>query len=177
MATAKRSKVRDSARADERKKSENTDKFSQMVSDLEEELMGIRDVNLRQKKIYEVYYPEAIRYYRNAKDTLPYANIGNDGYYTDRKYVKIACGTAYNGVLIALDGYLMARGIKLEKKRDIGYYRRALYRLDVHLLNILNSVYDTLHLSGYYDGITNSVIVKEGFREAKEIIDYIKPKA
>lgn len=41
----------------------------------------------------------------NATETLKKA--GKDGkYYKDEKYVKTACGTAYNGVLKALDIYL-----------------------------------------------------------------------
>jgi hypothetical protein len=44
----------------------------------------------------------------NARETLQKA--GKSGrYYTDDKYVKAAYGIAYNGVLKALDGYLLLK--------------------------------------------------------------------
>ena len=60
---------------------------------------------------------------------------------TYNKYVRRACGTAYSGVLIALD-----------------------------------CVYKILHLSGYYDGIENANVIKEGFEDAKILIEKIKPE-
>ena len=58
--------------------------------------MGLDEQN--QLKIK--YYSEAIRYMDNAKATLKSAGKEDD-YYNDDKYVKTACGTAYNGVLKA----------------------------------------------------------------------------
>ncbi len=48
-----------------------------------------------QEKTRNKYYNEAIRYMDNAKATLKHANK-RDGFYQDKKYVKTACGTAYN---------------------------------------------------------------------------------
>jgi hypothetical protein len=130
---------------------------------------------MEENEIRELYYNEAMRFYGQAKDTLVLANIKDNGFYSDKKYVKMACGIAYSGVLIALDGYLRVRGIELEEKMDIDFYRGKLVHLDRNLFDIINSVYSALHLSGYYDGTTDSEIVKTGFKRAKEIMDYIKP--
>ena len=43
------------------------------------------------------------------------------------------------------------------------------------MLDHLIGAYNILHLSGYYDGVGNVVVVNEGFNEAKSIIDKIKP--
>lgn len=51
---------------------------------------------------YENPYKEAMRYVENANETLKLA--GKDGkFYIDQKYVRTACGTAYSGILVALD--------------------------------------------------------------------------
>ena len=63
-----------------------------------------------QDKVKAEYYKEAIRYMDNAKETLLKAGKEDD-IYKDEKYVKTACGIAFNGVLKALDGYLF--GIRL----------------------------------------------------------------
>ena len=46
---------------------------------------------------------EAMRYIDNAKDILRHKAQKEDGYYQDKKYVKMAGHTAYLGVLLALD--------------------------------------------------------------------------
>jgi hypothetical protein len=58
-----------------------------------------------QETLKETYYSEATRYMDNAKECLKKAKKEDD-YYHDKKYVKMACGAAYSGVLIALDGFL-----------------------------------------------------------------------
>lgn len=57
---------------------------------------------------------EPIRYIENAKEILSKSPI-EDNYYTDIKYVKTAFGTAYLGVLKAIDDYLLDRGITRDK--------------------------------------------------------------
>jgi uncharacterized protein (UPF0332 family) len=129
-----------------------------------------------QQLIKQESYSEAIRYMENAKATLKKAGK-EDHYYKDPKYVKTACGIAYNGVLIALDAYLILKGIKKTKRRkSIEYYCEELGRLDKKMLRTVNSAYNVLHLSGYYDGILNARIIKTGFDEAYDIIDKIKPE-
>jgi len=120
------------------------------------------------------YYDEAIRYMENAKGYLQ--NAQKDGkYYQDKKYVKTACGTAYNGVLIALDGFFATNGVEKPRgRKSVEFYRDNVAKINRKLLNNFNSVYNILHLSGYYDGINNATVIKEGFDQAYKIIDTIK---
>jgi hypothetical protein len=132
-----------------------------------------------QERIKTKYYSEAIRYMNNAKETLQKAKK-KDNYYRDIKYVKTACSTAYSGVLLALDGFFLMKGIERpesKERKSIEYYHKNLGKLDKKILNQLNSVYKVLHLWGYYDGIDNAMILKLGFDEAYTIIDKIKPRA
>jgi hypothetical protein len=123
-------------------------------------------------------YAEAIRYMDNAKETLQKA--GRDGpHYVDRKYIKTACGIAYNGVLVALDAWLKLKGFpELSKKqrKSIGYYKDAIASVDKKLLSYLDVAYDILHLYGYYDGVKGVNTIKEGFDNAYYIIEKIKPE-
>ncbi|KAA6342921.1 hypothetical protein EZS27_009381 [termite gut metagenome] len=128
-----------------------------------------------QELIKQKYYPEAIRYMDNAKEILKKAGK-EDKYYNDRKYVRIACGAAYHGVLIALDAYLLLKGIEKKKgRKSVEYYNENIGKSDKKLLRHLVVAYDTLHLSGYYDGNLSYDVIKTGFDEAYEIIDQIKP--
>jgi hypothetical protein len=136
-------------------------------------------------------HAEAIRYMANAEKTL--ARAGRDGsLYLDQKYIRTACGTAYNGVLIALEAWLKVKGIDLPKndpasdtgkkrrmgpkpRRSIGLYRGHVARLDGKMLSYLDTVYNVLHLDGYYDGIKGAKTIDSGFDIAHEIIAKIKP--
>lgn len=130
-----------------------------------------------QEQFKNKHYNEAIRYMENAKATLQKAKK-EDGYYHDRKYVRTACGTAYNGVLIALDAYLILKDVEMPKKqrRSIVFYTENIARLDKKMLNYLDTVYSVLHLDGYYDGTRDAIVVKRGFDNAYQIIDKIKPQ-
>lgn len=133
---------------------------------------------LEQNTIKEKYYKEAIRYINNAKETLKKAK--KEGrYYQDEKYTKSACGIAYLAVLKALDCILELRNIPKPKGKvkriDIDFYKKNITNIDNKLLDALNNAYKLLHLSGYYDGITSVKVINEGFEEAMEIIDKIKP--
>jgi len=128
-----------------------------------------------QNKVKTDYYNEAIRYMNNAKETLKKAGK-EDIFYKDEKYVKTACGIAYNGVLKALDGYFILKGIEKKKgRKSIEFYQSNITKIDKKLLNYLNSAYEVLHLSGYYDGIKDTRIIKTGFDLAYNIIEKIKP--
>jgi len=128
-----------------------------------------------QKEIKQTYYNEALRYMENAKETLQKAGK-MDRQYQDSKYVKTACGTAYSGVLVALDGYFILKNIpKPKARKKIQYYEENLSKVDKKLLSYLNDAYEILHLYGYYDGFTNSTVIKEGFDLAYTIIEKIKP--
>ena len=131
-----------------------------------------------QQEKQEMFYSEALRYMENAKAYLKQAQ--KDGnYFRDTKYVRTACGTAYSGVLIAMEGYLVQKGIHVPEnkkvRKSIEYFQSNLAKLNRKMLDNLNSAYKILHLYGYYDGIDNVVVVNEGFSQAKSLIETIKP--
>jgi hypothetical protein len=130
-----------------------------------------------QESFKQERYALAMRYIANAKDYLQKAGIEGD-WYKDKKYVRTACGTAYNGVLEALDAYFELRKagyLEAKKRKSIKFYRENLVEENKKMLKTLNSAYDILHLSGYYDGVLDMSLIKLGFQRAKEIIDLIKP--
>ena len=130
-----------------------------------------------QQELKEKYYGNAMRYMDNAKDCLQKANK-EDNTYLDRKYVKMACSTAYSGVLIALDGFLLLKGVEKpirKQRKSIEYYQSNITNIDRKMLNNLNNAYEILHLWGYYDGIGSVNVVKEGFDLASTLIEKIKP--
>jgi len=130
-----------------------------------------------QQKLKEKYYNEALRYMDNAKRCLTEAKKEGK-YYQDAKYVKMACGTAYNGMLIALDGFLKCKDIEVlgkKRRKSIEYYQEQIAMIDKKMLTQLNVAYNILHLSGYYDGISSVSVIKEGFEHAYIIIEKIKP--
>jgi hypothetical protein len=131
---------------------------------------------IEQQELRERYYSEAIRYMDNAKEYLKSAKKEGD-FYSDKKYVKTACGTAYSGLLIAMDGYLQLKDIKPKRKerKSIEFYQTHITKIDKKMLNYLNSAYEILHLMGYYDGITKASVVKDGFNLAYTLINKIKP--
>jgi len=131
-----------------------------------------------QNQIREKYHSEAMRYMDNAKECLN--NARKEGkYYRDPKYVKMACGTAYCGVLVALDGFSILKGIHTsnskKERKSIEYYQKNIGKIDRKMLDTLNAAYKILHLSGYYDGIEDVRVVSAGFDNANKIIDKIKP--
>ena len=137
-------------------------------------IMSIKE----QQELKERYYNEAIRYMSNAKECLSKAQK-EDKLYRDSKYVKMACGTAYSGILVALNGFLTLKDVHKpngKERKSIEYYQNHLGKLDRKMLDHLNKAYQILHLWGYYDGITSSVVVKEGFDFAYAIIEKIKPE-
>ena len=130
-----------------------------------------------QQMLKETYYNEAMRYMDNAKECLQKARK-EDGYYNDSKYVKMACGTAYSGMLVALDGFLLLKGLhkpNRKERKSIEHYQKNLTNIDKKMLNTLDSAYDILHLWGYYDGIKKASVIKDGFDEAYKIIEKINP--
>jgi len=129
-----------------------------------------------QNELRENSYAEAMRYMDNAKETLKKAGK-EDNRYNDKKYVRSACGTAYSGLLVALDAYLQMKDVEMPKKkrRSIEFYLKSVAQLDKKLLKDLDVAYDTLHLSGYYDGNLDARVISAGFDNAYQIIERIKP--
>ena len=120
-------------------------------------------------------YQEAMRYIENAREQLKLA--GKDGkFYEDEKYVKTACGTAYSGVLKALDYLFEFKNVEKQRgRKSIEYYQKNLARINKKLLNELNNAYTILHLDGYYGGINGVKVIESGFDYAIAIINALKP--
>ncbi|KAF0143572.1 MAG: hypothetical protein FD156_2547 [Nitrospirae bacterium] len=122
---------------------------------------------------------EPLRYLANAKETLNKSPI-EDNIYTDSKYVKSACGIAYLGVLKAVDEYLLSRGLtKKELPKKVEEYEKAFKKyVSAHngkLQKQFDTLYDELHIAGYYRGLLRDVnVVKEVFKSAKGFIEKIK---
>jgi hypothetical protein len=116
---------------------------------------------------------EAERYFDNAKQILSEKAEKEGNYYQDQKYVKMAGNTAWNGVLVALDGVL---GVRKQKKNgsrpDVDDYRDALYKKDRKMNSVFLSAYETLHKSLGYDGNPSYKVVKSGLDDGKLILDW-----
>ena len=129
-----------------------------------------------QKTLKAEVYKEASRYMDNARETLKKA--GQEGrWFNDAKYVRNAAGTAYSGVLLAVDAYLKLKGDPDAKPREksIQWYQKGLGKHNKKLLRELNGVYQSLHLAGYYDGLLAVGNMSDGLDGADEIIAAIKP--
>ena len=116
---------------------------------------------------------EAHRYLDNAKDILREKAQKEDGYYKDKKYVKLAGHAAYSAVLESLDGIF---GLKKKGRKSVEWYQEELGKMDRKVLNAFNVVYNTLHLSMAYDGNLSVDIANIGLREAEKIISWVETK-
>ena len=115
---------------------------------------------------------EARRYVDNAKDLLK--EKGDLDFetqsYMDRKYVKMAGNTLWNGVLFILDAVFQVRKNK-KNRPDISDYQLIVSARDKKLLALVNNGYNILHLSMGYDGILDKATCDRGFQIASEIIN------
>jgi hypothetical protein len=122
---------------------------------------------------------EAVRYLNNAKEILKSAHIEGH-FYSDKKPVREAFGTAYLAILEAINEALIARGYtRKELPKKVGEYEKALKKtLSVHngkLLKEFNGLYDSLHIAGYYRGLIYQVdMVKDAMKATKEFIENVK---
>src|SRR3989338_8925697 len=122
---------------------------------------------------------EAIRYLKNAKEILSKSGI-EENRYRDIKLVREACSTAYLSVLIAIDEYLIRRGVdeknlpKLVVSKanpSIYGYREMLKKyLSVHngkIIRNFEALYKELHIAGYYRRLLEDVdMVKAALKSA-----------
>ncbi len=122
---------------------------------------------------------EANRYLNNARDILKRAPR-EGSIYTDVKYVQEACGTAYLAVLKAIDEHLLARGkTPAELPKSVDGYRHML-RKDMSarngkLFKHFDSLYDTLHIAGYYRGfLHDAAVVRSALSLAEQFIAKLK---
>src|SRR5689334_21761477 len=105
---------------------------------------------------------EAKRYLENAREILKDKAQKKDGYFHDKKYVKMAGHTAYSGVLVALDGLFKIRGIETKGRKSSEWYQLQLAGIDKKILSCFASAYDTLHLALGYDGNPNVKVANAG---------------
>ena len=120
-------------------------------------------------------YDEAYRYINNAKQIIKDKAGKKDGEYAEVKFVQAAAGTAYVGVLLAIDEYLLRKeGNKFVKPKSIEEYRTRTAKQNIKLLSLLNEAYADLHISLYYHGIPSVRVMNNGLQTAEEIIEYIK---
>ncbi|TLU99256.1 DUF5618 family protein [Dyadobacter luticola] len=117
---------------------------------------------------------EAKRYLSNAKEILREKAVKENGFYQDRKYVKMAGHTAYAGVLVALDAVL---GDKKKGRKSVDWYKEELSQRDKKILYTFLAAYDVLHLSMSYDGNLSANISKEGLHLAEQIINWAEQRA
>ena len=119
---------------------------------------------------------DSVRYLNNARDILKSAPIEN-GTYADSKPVREACGVAYLAVLMAIDEYLLKKGLaKKDLPRSVEAYRKALQKyLAMHngkLLREFEALYEALHIAGYYRGNLYLVdMVKDALKAARAFIE------
>lgn len=111
---------------------------------------------------------EARRYLENAKVILSEKAKKEDGYYQDKKYIKMAGHTAYSGVLVALNALLSDK--KKNTRKSVEWYQKELSNLDKKITRSFSDVYEILHLSMSYDGIKNAKVISIGLQEAEKII-------
>jgi len=122
---------------------------------------------------------EATRYIANAREILKEKAKKFGDHYTDRKYVRMACNTAWNGVLLAINAYLLNKGVELPNKPtkndgiNTAWYQDKLGKHNKKLLSYFNDSYTILHIEGGYKGFTNYNTIQEGLRVAEKIIDIV----
>jgi hypothetical protein len=121
---------------------------------------------------------EALRYLSNARAILRHLPVERD-IYLDRKPVREAMGTAYLAVLEAINEALGRRGLaRKELPKSVEAYRAALQRhLAVRngkLIREFESLYDLLHIAGYYRGLLyDRQVVREALDAAQRFIEKV----
>ena len=115
---------------------------------------------------------EARRYVENAKTLLvEHGELDVETrLYGDRKYVRMAGNTLWNGVLLILDAVFHVRKDR-RTRVDIEAYKDAVGKRDKKLLSFVNSGYETMHIYMGYDGTYVKDTCDAGFRLANQIID------
>ena len=117
---------------------------------------------------------EARRHLANAKEILREKAGKEDGYYLDKKYIKMAGHTAYTGVLLALDALLNNK--KKKTRKSVEWYQVELSNIDQKITRSFADVYEILHLSMGYDGVQNAKVIIIGLQEAENIINWTEQK-
>ena len=123
---------------------------------------------------------EAWRYIDNAKEILSKKAKKDGKLYNDAKYVRMACNTAYSGLLIAMNDLFKYKNVNLPKQKgkrkqavSVDFYRTQLAKMNKKKLKEFNEAYSLLHLYGGYDGSLTVNVSKDGIAFATSIIDWI----
>ena len=117
---------------------------------------------------------EAARYLDNARQILTEKARKEDGEYRDKKYVKMASGTAYSAALLIMDEFLRQKeGLKFEKPTSIEDYTNRVRKYNKKLLVLLLEVYDELHINGYYYGTRSVNTIQTGLENVRKMLTYI----
>ena len=115
---------------------------------------------------------EARRYVENAQTILK--EHGNLDYetqlYQDRKYVRMAGNTLWNGLLLIIDAVFHVKRIG-RMHPDVIDYRDEVAKRDKKLLALFNTAYETIHVYMGYDGNQSKTTCMGGTRLANDIID------
>ena len=121
---------------------------------------------------------EGVRYLENAREVLRHAPVEGETY-LDRKPVREAMGTAYLAVLEAINEALIRRGLtRKDLPRSVDAYRIALQRQlgarNGKLVREFESLYDVLHIAGYYRGLLyDRKVVREALDAAQRFIEKV----
>ena len=114
---------------------------------------------------------EAQRYVQNAKDLLEEkAQLDTETkLYKDRKYVRMAGNTLWNGVLLILDATFQVKTAKRPHPK-IKDYQEKIAKRDLKLLDLVTVGYETIHISMGYDGNPTKQVCSGGITLATDII-------
>lgn len=114
---------------------------------------------------------EAKSYLSNTREILKTkGGNGMPGYYSDTKYVKMACNTAWNGVLVTLEAKVQP--LPHGKRKTVETYKHYLAQRNRKALHDFVAAYRHLHLWGGYDGNLYKKTTQAGFELAENIIDW-----
>ena len=119
---------------------------------------------------------EALRYLHNAREILKRAPW-EGSIYTDIKPVRESFSTAYLSILLAIDEYLLSRGLtKKELPKSFEQYQKALRKyISVHngkLFREFDRLYEALHIAGYYRGnISHITVVRDYLNATRQFIE------
>ena len=115
---------------------------------------------------------EARRYVENAQKLLK--EHGQLDYetqlYQDRKYVRMAGNTLWNGVLIIEDAVFHVK-TSVQMHPDVDDFKSEITKRDKKLLSLFNTAYEILHVYMGYDGNQDKDTCQSGIRLANDIIN------
>ena len=116
-------------------------------------------------------FKEAYRYIANAEELLREKAGMENGFYTDKKYVRLAGHAAWLAVLLAVDEYLLSKNVTKERgRKSKEWYVTQLSKLDKKLNSVFIIAHDGLHLSLSYDGYQNVKAARAALEDGMNVI-------